>query len=250
MPPKPEGCACFCSCARTEEGRARPTHGQTLLLALPPRVGRFRGTVGGVRRLDKTIMSCGHVDTSEPCGEGAPEQYSWVPLAGPNSSGYRLKYQCVGRAPRSGSDFLCCLRDYTSSSGEQGGARVLLYGDSILRGAFEDWGWTIHESTWAASRAGIAQMGHIAPDMLRRTLVDEHSGVNHTFDYLQRTAFGPELVATHRTSHRYVYLYGNQRSVLEHSADHAERFFQTCARNAHFDTNKVNSDTARGCVGA
>ena len=182
------------------------------------------------------MHSCG----SEPsCPGGAAPEYRWA--ARSKGDRWRHTQHCphhVLRLPQSLHNFLGCLNDYAACTGEEDGAHVLLYGDSILRGSFVDLGWTEYDpaTSWQASADEVVNMTHVAPLMLRRTFADEGTGNTHVFDYLHRTAFGPNEVNA-----RNVYVYGSQAAVMRPSADFADSFFKGCAANPQWSCGNYST---------
>ena len=91
--------------------------------------------------------------------------------------------------------FVNCLHDYTECTGEQQGARVLFYGDSTLRGSWQDLLAELVPGSWATVRAKVVRpLPAIEPYFQRQHLTAGR--MVHTFDFLQRVSFGPEHVCS------------------------------------------------------
>jgi hypothetical protein len=183
---------------------------------------------------DDGVASVGCLGNDYACKP--PAQLRWVwnrHVEYDDSHRWRLGYVCTSNASNASRarkpdvvhppsldtrTFLKCLRSYTACTGERWGAKVLFYGDSVLRGSYEDLGWSVHDGTYFNARAGIEKMGDVAWSFSRQVLSDPHTGARHHFDYVQRTSFGLGHVATGPARYkdpRYVYVYkGTQVRVL------------------------------------
>ena len=120
--------------------------------------------------------------------------------------------------------------------------RVLFYGDSTLRGSWEDLLWRGYDAgEWARVRAGQYAMPHIAPSFQRQMLPSVTCPCQHIFDQVTRVSFGEALIESARQKHhrRYRIAIASSRNAskytqlkaLQTSTDLGASLFAHCRRN-------------------